>query len=106
MIVWRCHQLLSGLLPKDNLLRVSHQSRLSANDKGDNEAKLGCVHRSPGIYATSKEKLRKTSGRRSSDEDCMTSRFKFGPLPPNEVDRIVQHVKEGKEGKKERLLSR
>ena len=30
--------------------RVSRQSCLSAYDKDANEAKLGAVHRSPGIY--------------------------------------------------------
>ena len=29
---------------------MSRQSRLSANDKGDNEVKIGIVHRFPGIY--------------------------------------------------------
>ena len=32
--VWPCHQVLSGSLSKNHLTRVS---RLSANDKGDNE---------------------------------------------------------------------
>ena len=36
-LVWRCHQLLSGFLAIDQLIRVSRQSHLSANDKGDNE---------------------------------------------------------------------
>ena len=35
--MWRCHQLLSGFLAKDHLPRVSRQSRLSTNGKGDNE---------------------------------------------------------------------
>ena len=34
---------------------MSRQSRLSANDKGDNEVKPGAVHRSPGIYLTAEE---------------------------------------------------
>ena len=34
-VAW-CHQLLSEFLASDHLLRMSHQSRLSANDKGDN----------------------------------------------------------------------
>ena len=44
------HQLLSGLLDNGHLPRVSSQSRLSANDKGDNEVKPRTVHRSHGIY--------------------------------------------------------
>ena len=45
------------------LLRVSRQSRLSANNKGDNEMILGAVHRSSSNYHTAEEnsrKLRKT----------------------------------------------
>ena len=39
--------------------------------------------------------LRKTSARRPSDEGCVTSlHLKCGPLPPNEVGRIAQHVKQ------------
>ena len=41
-----------GLLANDHLQRVSRQSRLSGNDKGDNEIIPGAVHRSPGIYLT------------------------------------------------------
>ena len=51
-LVWRCHQLLSGFLPNDHLPRVSWQSPLSANDKGDNEVKPGAMHRSPRVYLT------------------------------------------------------
>ena len=50
MLLWLCHLLLSGFLDSDHLLRLSHQSRLSANDKGDNEVKPGAVLRSPSIY--------------------------------------------------------
>ena len=39
---------------------MSHQSRLSANDKGDNEMILGTVHRSLGIYLTTEESSGKT----------------------------------------------
>ena len=35
--------------------RVSLQSRLSGNDKGENEMIPGAVHRSPGIYFSSEE---------------------------------------------------
>ena len=41
MLVWGCHQLLSEFLAKGHLPRVSRQSRLSANVKGDNELILG-----------------------------------------------------------------
>ena len=46
MLVWRCHQLLSGFQAKGHLLRVSC---LSANDKGDNDMIPGAVHITPGI---------------------------------------------------------
>ena len=32
-LVWRCHQLLPGFLPKGHLLQVSRLSYLSANDR-------------------------------------------------------------------------
>ena len=35
--------------------QMSSQSRLSANDKGDNEVKPGAVHRSPDIYFAAEE---------------------------------------------------
>ena len=54
-LVWQCHQLLSGFLVNGHLPRVSCQSCLSANDKGDNEMILGPVQRSPGIYLTADE---------------------------------------------------
>ena len=39
--------------------------------------------------------MRKISDRRPSDEGYLTSLLlKWGPLPPNDVDRIVQRVKE------------
>ena len=44
--------------------------------------------------------LRKTSATRQSDENCATShRLKWGPLSPNEVGRVAQHVWKG-EGRK------
>ena len=43
--------------------------------------------------------LKNTSTKRPSDEGCVTSHsLKWGPLPPNEVGRITQHIREG-EGK-------
>ena len=44
------------------------QSRLSANDKGDNEMKPGTVHILPGICLIAEENPGKTSTRRPSDE--------------------------------------
>ena len=51
----RCHQFLSGFLAKDNLPRVSCQSRLSANDTGENNMIPRAVFRYPGIYLTAEE---------------------------------------------------
>ena len=39
------------------LPRVLRQSRMSANDKGDNKMILGTVHRSPCIYLMTEENL-------------------------------------------------
>ena len=50
---------MSGILGNAHLSRVSRQSRLSANDKGDNEMKLEDMHRSPGISLTVEENPRK-----------------------------------------------
>ena len=95
-------------------VRVSSQRPLTpsdalvtsvANDKGDNEMILGAVHRPTGICLTAEENSRKhqlrdeveTSGR---DEGVVRSqRLKWGPFPPDEVGRIVQHVRKG-EGRK------
>ena len=46
-LVWQCHELLSGFLANGPVPRVS---RMSANDKGDNDMIPRTVHRSPGIY--------------------------------------------------------
>ena len=63
------------------------QSRLSANDKGDNEMVSGPVHRS-GINLMIKESPRKPQ---PGDHHCL----KWGPLPPNYIGRIAQHIKNG-----------
>ena len=52
MLVWRYHQVLSGFLANDLLSQVSSQSRLSANDKDDNEIKTEALHTSLDIYLT------------------------------------------------------
>ena len=54
-LVWRCHQLLSRFFVKGYLHRVSRQSHILGNDKGDNEMIQGTVHRYPGIYLTAEE---------------------------------------------------
>ena len=54
-LVWQCHQLLSGFLAKGLLPRISRQSRLSTNDKSDNEMIPGAEHRSPAIYLRAEE---------------------------------------------------
>ena len=43
------------VLAKGRLPRVSYQSCLSPNDKGDTEMILGNVNRSPAIYLTTEE---------------------------------------------------
>ena len=100
-LVWRCHQLLSEFLLKCHLPRVSRESRLSANDKGD-EIIPGAVNR---FFWEVKDLVklpyswdnpRKTSTRRPSDEGCASSHcLKWGPLPSNVVSRIAQHVRKG-----------
>ena len=52
--MWQYHQLLFGFLANGHLPRVSSQSRLSANDFGDNKVKPEGVNRSPGIYIPAK----------------------------------------------------
>ena len=51
----RCHQFLPGFLVEDHLPRVSRQSRLSDNDKGDNDIIPEAVQTSPGICLTAEE---------------------------------------------------
>ena len=75
------------------LARVSRQSHFSANDNDGNEMIPEAVHRPPSICLTAEEN---TSASRPSDKGCATShRFKWGHLPADEVDRIVQHVRKG-----------
>ena len=50
MLVWRYYKLLSGCLANGHFPRVSRQSRLSANNKDDNEMKPAAEHRLSGIY--------------------------------------------------------
>ena len=70
----------------------------SFHDKGDNEMILESVHRSPGICLKAEENPRKPQlGDRLMLCDKLSP--KWGPLPPNQVGRIAQHVRKG-EGKK------
>ena len=55
MLIWRCHQLLSGFLTNDHVPRVSHHSCLSVNDKGDEVKIPEIVQRFPGIDLTNEE---------------------------------------------------
>jgi hypothetical protein len=81
MLVWRCHQLLSGFLTNDHLPRVAHQS---PNDKGDNEIK-------PGVCVDLAFDKKKTSAKRPPDEGC--HRLKWASLLLNEIGGITQHVR-------------
>ena len=93
--MWQYHHFLPGFLANDQLPRVSRQSRLSANVEGDNEMIPMAVHTNHA-FTLWLRKPQKTSARRQSDENCVTSyRLRLGPLPLNVVDRIVQHVMEG-----------
>ena len=69
---------------------------LSANYKGDNEIIPGAVHRS--IL-----QLRKTSARRPSMEAVRPVIASCGPLPPNEVGRIAQHIRQEEKGMKDNI---
>ena len=67
---------------------------LVANDKADNEMIPGAVHRSPGICLTAEENLGKTHlGDRLMKGYATSHPVKWGPFPPNEVDRIALNVK-------------
>ena len=65
MLVWWCHQFLSGFLAKGHSLQISH---LLANDTDDNEIPRA-VHRSPGIYLMAEENPTKLS----YETDCVGS---------------------------------
>ena len=58
------------------------------------------MHRSPGIYLTAEENPRKPQLGDRVTKGCATSHhLKWGPFPPNEVDRIAQRVRKEKGGK-------
>ena len=50
-------------------------------------------------FALQLRKPQKTSTRRPPDEGMTSHCLKWGPLPPNDVSRIAQHIKKG-EGRK------
>ena len=50
----------SGVLANDHIPRVFPQTRLSVNDKGDNEVLPRAAHKPPGIYLKAEENFRKT----------------------------------------------
>ena len=65
-----------------HLPRVSRQSRLSDNDKGDNERIPGAVHRSPGICLTAVENYGKPQlGDHLMKGLCDQSSSQMGSLP-------------------------
>ena len=82
MCIFVCVFLVNGYLP-----RVSCQSHLSSNDKGD-ETIPRAMYRSPGIYLTA-ENL----GKETDHDGCATHQLKYGPLPTNEFGGRAKHVK-------------
>ena len=70
---------------------MSRQSPISANDKVYNQVKSGAVHRSPGI----RRKTEENPDLHLGDHLIKTVRPQLGPMPPNEVSRIAQHLREG-----------
>ena len=104
-LVWQCHQLLYAFLAKDNLPRVSRQSRRSTNDNSDN----GMIPVLCADHLDFTLQLRKNSGNPTPENlGCKTVWWRLcnqaspqmSPLSPNSVGRIVQHVRKGerKEG--------
>ena len=89
--MWQCYQILSGFLFNGHLPRVSRQSRLLANDKGEYEKIPEVVHRSPGIYLTAEKTLENLSQETVASNEV--------PLPQNKICGIAHHVIEG-EGRK------
>ena len=72
-----------------------------ANDNVDNKMILEAVHRSPCICLTAEENPRKYQLGDCWWRGCVTSHLlKWGPIPPNEVGRVAQHIRKG-EGRKE-----
>ena len=104
MLLWSCHQFLSGFLANCHLPRLSIQWRMSDNGKCNNDIKTGVVNTSPGILLTTEKNIRKTSVRRS--EVCVISNhLKWGSFTKHNVDGTPQRVTKG-EGTKERWKER
>ena len=74
-LVWRCHLLLSGLLAKGHLPRMSRQ--LSVADRVDNEIIPGAVHRSPGVCLMPEE----TPGKPQLGDRLMKRLFASNEVP-------------------------
>ena len=55
MLVCWCHQILSGFQNKGHFSRLSRQSYLSVNIKGDNQMIPEVVNRYPGICSTAEK---------------------------------------------------
>ena len=87
------NQLLSRFLA---YVRLPRMSRLSTNDKDDNEMTSGGWH---VLYYCGKPL--KTSVGRPSDEGWANSHLiKWGPLPPKDIGRISQESAREKEEKR------
>ena len=65
-----------------------------SNDKGDNEIIPGAVHRSLAFDLQLRKRLENLT---YVTFDATSYRLKWGPLPPNEIGRIAQHVRRKKE---------
>ena len=89
MLLWLCHQILSGYLANGHLPRVSRQSPLSASYEWKWSETGSCAQISWHLpYGWGKSW--KTSARRPSDEDYATiHRLKWGILPPNVAGRFA-----------------
>ena len=96
-LVWRCQQLLSGILANGQLPQVLCQSRLSINDKGDDEVKPRTVDKYPGICLTV-EKNPEISVRGPPDEVWKTSKRSNG-VPYFKMTLIGSHRSSGRSKK-------
>ena len=94
-LLWQCHPLLSGFLANRHLPRVSRQTHLTANDKGDNEMIPAAVHRTPDIYLTTEENSGNLKPWDCRWKLCDQSSSQWGPLSPNKVVSISQHNRKG-----------
>ena len=102
-LVWRCHHQLPWFLGKRHLLRVSQQSRLAANDKGNNEMIPGDVHRYTGIF------IEENSGKPQLGDSPVKAVEPFisNGVPYLQMRSVGSHSTSGreKEGTKERRSS-